>query len=145
MHFDWFEKRKEFGMLFVRLIVGFHLVYGTQDNVVSWARMLEFRDFLAERGVPFPLLSANLSVWAQLTCGILILLGAAIRPAAIVMIVNFIAAMLIAHRTGGYPPAAPALFMLFTNIAFLVHGAGRASVDHYLATRRAAARPVHVV
>ncbi|HEX8153067.1 MAG TPA: DoxX family membrane protein, partial [Thermoanaerobaculia bacterium] len=94
MHFDWFEKRKEFGMLFVRLIVGFHLVYGTQDNVVSWARMLEFRDFLAERGVPFPLLSANLSVWAQLTCGILILLGAAIRPAAIVMIVNFIAAML---------------------------------------------------
>ncbi len=112
-------------MFFVRLIVGFHLIYGTADNVFSWARMLEFRDFLGARGVPFPLFAAHVSAYAQFLCGILFILGLVIRPAAVVMIVNFVCALLIAHRTGGYPPAAPALFMLFSSIAFLIHGPGR--------------------
>lgn len=126
--FEWFEKRREYGMFFVRLIIGFHLVYGTQDNVFHWARMLEFRDFLAKNGVPSPLFAANLSAWAQFICGILFILGLFTRPAAAVMIINFIAALLIAHRTGGYPPAALALIMLFTSIALLVHGPGRPAI-----------------
>jgi putative oxidoreductase len=125
MSFDWFEKRREYGMFFVRLIVGFHLIYGTADNVFSSARMHEFRDFLAAQSVPFPLFSAHLSAYAQFLCGILFILGLFVRPAALVMIVNFIAALLIAHRTGGYPPAALALIMLFTSVALLVHGPGR--------------------
>ena len=120
-----FEKHREYGMFFVRLIVGFHLIYGTADNVFSSARMVEFSHFLGERGVPFPLLSAHLSAYAQFACGILFILGIFFRPAAAVMIVNFIAALLIAHRTGGYPPAALAWIMLFCSIAFLVHGPGR--------------------
>ena len=127
--FDWFEKRREQGMFFVRLIVGFHLIYGTQDNIFSWARMLEFRDFLATNGVPFPLFAANLSAWAQFICGILYILGLFTRPAAAVMIINFICALLIAHRTGGYPPAALAWIMLFTSIALLVHGPGKPALD----------------
>ena len=123
--FDWLERRKEYGMFFVRLIVGFHLIYGTADNLFSWARMIEFRDFLAANGVPLPLFAAHLSAYAQFVCGILFLLGLFIRPAAVVMIVNFICALLIAHRTGGYPPAALAWIMLFSSIAFLVHGPGR--------------------
>lgn len=131
----WFEPRREYGMFFIRLIIGFHLIYGTQDNVFSTARMHEFRDFLANNGVPAPLFAANLSAWAQFICGILFILGLAIRPAAVVMIINFIAAILIAHRTGGYPPAALALIMLFCSIGFLIHGAGKPSVDERLATR----------
>ena len=98
-------------------------------------RMLEFRDFLAERGVPIPLYSGIVSVYAQFLCGALFILGMFIRPAAAVMIINFIAALIIAHRTGGYPPAALALVMLFSSIAFLIHGAGRPSVDSLLARR----------
>lgn len=129
LNFAGLEKHEEYGMFFVRLIVGFHLVYGTLDNVTSWARMLEFRDFLAGLGVPFPLFAANLSAWAQFLCGLLFLLGLFTRPAALVMIINFIAALLIAHRTGGYPPAALALMMLFSSIAFLLHGPGKLSLD----------------
>jgi putative oxidoreductase len=129
LNFDWLEKRKEFGMFFVRLIVGVHLIIGTADNVFSWARMLEFRDFLAARGVPFPLFAANLSVYAQLLCGILFILGLFLRPAAVVMIINFIAALLIAHRVGGYQPASAALFMLFSSIAFFIHGPGRPALS----------------
>jgi putative oxidoreductase len=140
MTFRWFEERKEWGMFFLRLIIGFHLIYGTQDNVFSNARMLEFRDFLAQNGTPVPLFSAYLSAYAQFICGILFILGAAVRPAAMVMIINFIAALLIAHRTGGYQPAALALIMLFSSMALLFHGAGRPSVDEFVRKRERTVR-----
>lgn len=129
LKFTWLESRREYGMFFVRLIVGFHLIYGTADNVFSPERMLEFRDFLAAHGVPAPFLAANVSAYAQFLCGILFILGFLVRPAAIIMIVNFLCALIIAHRTGGYPPAALALMMLFSSIAFLVHGPGRPAID----------------
>ena len=129
LKFTWLESRREYGMFFVRLIVGFHLIYGTADNVFSSARMLEFRDFLAAHGVPLPLVAAHVSAYAQFLCGILFIVGFLVRPAAVVMIVNFIAALLIAHRTGGYPPAALAWIMLFSSIAFLVHGPGRPALE----------------
>ncbi len=91
------NKYKDFAAIFIRLIVGFHLIYGTQDNVFSYARMEEFAGFLAARGVPAPLFSAFLSAYAQFVCGILFILGAATRYAAIVMIINFVAALVIAH------------------------------------------------
>lgn len=75
--FGFLEKYKEHGVVFIRLIVGFHLIYGTQDNVLSFARMEEFADFLSVRGVPFPLFAAFLSAYAQFISGALIMVGAA--------------------------------------------------------------------
>ena len=129
LKFAWLESRREYGMFFVRLIVGFHLIYGTADNLFSAERMFEFRDFLASHGVPMPLVAANVSAYAQFLCGFLFIVGFLVRPAAIVMIVNFVCALIIAHRTGGYPPAALAWIMLFSSIAFLVHGPGRPAID----------------
>jgi putative oxidoreductase len=129
MNFNWLEQRKEYGMFFVRLIVGFHLVYGAADNVFGWDHMLKFRDFLGGLGVPFPLLGAVVSVYAMFLCGLLYIAGFLTRYAAIVMIINFICALLIAHRVGGYPPAALALVMLFSSIALLIHGPGKPALD----------------
>ena len=123
------EKYKEYGVVFIRLIVGFHLIYGTQDNVFSFARMEEFAGFLSARGVPSPLFSAFLSAYAQFVCGILIILGAATRYAAVVLIVNFIAALVIAHIGDTYANMFPALMMLAAACFFFVHGAGKLSVD----------------
>ncbi|HEY0158677.1 MAG TPA: DoxX family protein [Thermoanaerobaculia bacterium] len=142
--FQWLDRYKEYGLFFIRLTIGFRLIYGVADNVFSWAHMIEFRDFLEKLGVPFPLFSAHLSAYAQFICGILFIAGFLFRPAAFVMVINFICALLIAHRTGGYAPAAAAWIMLFTSLGFLFHGAGKLSVDEWL-TRRAgapsAARP----
>src|SRR5687767_12258244 len=91
----WLEDRRDYGALFIRLIVGSYLIYGTQDNVFSWARMLEFRDFLAARDVPLPLLSAHLAVYAQFIAGALYILGALTRYAAAVMVINFIVAFIV--------------------------------------------------
>ena len=129
------EEYREYGVIFVRLIVGFHLIYGTQDNVFSYARMEEFAGFLSVRGVPFPLVSAFLSAYAQFICGILFIVGLKTRYAALVMIINFIAALVIAHIGDAYPNMFPALMMLAAACFFLVHGAGKVSVDSLLERR----------
>lgn len=129
------EKHKEYGVIFIRLIVGFHLIYGTQDNVFSYARMEEFAAFLSARGVPFPLFSAFLSAYAQFICGILFIVGLATRYAAAVMIVNFVAALIIAHVGDTYQNMFPALMMLAAACFFLLHGAGNLSVDSRLEGR----------
>ncbi len=130
------EKYKDYAAIFIRLIIGFHLIYGTQDNVFSYARMEEFARFLHVRSVPFPLFSAFLSAYAQFICGILFILGAATRYAAVVMIINFIAALIIAHIGDTYQNMFPALMMLAAACFFLVHGPGKPSIDAVFEGRR---------
>lgn len=127
----YFEPRKDYGAIFLRLLIGLRLIDGTQDNVFSWARMIEFRDFLEHHGVAYPLLAAQVSVYAQFICGILILVGAFIRMAAGIMIINFIAAMWIAHQGNTFQEAFAPLTMLFCSAFFLFYGAGRISVDQW--------------
>jgi putative oxidoreductase len=129
MSFDWLEPYKEYGPLFVRAIIGWHLIYGTQDNVFSYARMIEFRDFLASHHFPYPLFSAFLSAHAQFICGGLYILGWFTRSAALVMIINFLVALAMVHWGKPYPQNALALWMLFGSVFLLIHGAGRLSVD----------------
>jgi putative oxidoreductase len=128
----FFAERREYGAIFIRLVVGFVLVHGTQDNVFSYARMLEFRDFLAARHVPYPLISAHLSAYAQFICGLLFIVGLAVRPAAAVMVVNFVAALVIAHLDAPLDAARLALCMLFSSLFLLFNGAGKLSADERL-------------
>jgi putative oxidoreductase len=125
----YFESRKGFGAIFLRLVIGWRLIDGSQDNVFSMERMIEFRDFLQNHNVPFPLASAYLSVYAQFICGILYITGAFVRPAALIMIINFIAALVIAHIGTTFQQSFEALMMLFGSIFFLFYGAGKISVD----------------
>lgn len=134
--FRFFERRREYGAVFVRLVVGFILVYGTQDNVFSHEHMLEFRDFLAARRVPYPLFAAHLSAYAQFVCGILYVLGLLVRPAALVMVINFVAALLIAHLNTPLDAARLALCMLFSSLFLLFNGAGALSLDSRLGGRK---------
>jgi len=129
------DKYKEYGVIFIRLIVGFHLIYGVQDNVFSYARMEEFAGFLSSRGVPFPLFSAFLSAYAQLICGTLFIVGLATRYAAGVIIINFIAALVIVHMSDAYPNKFAALMMLAAACFFLLHGPGKLSVDDKLSKK----------
>lgn len=125
----YFETRKDYGAIFLRLIIGWRLIYGTQDNVFSWDQMIEFRNFLDQLNVMFPLTAAVVSVYAQFICGILYVVGAYVRVAALVMIINFIAALIIAHIGVGFLDSFDALMMLFGSIFFVFYGAGKFSVD----------------
>jgi putative oxidoreductase len=131
----YFASRKAYGAIFLRLIIGWRLIDGTQDNVFSWVRMLEFRDFLEQHGVASPLVAAHISVYAQFICGALYIVGAFVRPASIVMIINFVAALFIAHIGTTFQQSFDALIMLFSAVFFLFHGAGKISVDEWLNNR----------
>ncbi len=131
------SRYKEYGPIFLRLLVGVRLIYGTQDNVFSGARMEEFIHFLGQFGFPFPEVCAWLSVYAQFIGGILILLGAFIRPAALVMILNFLVAIFMVHLPAGddFLNTYQALTMLFISSYFLLSGAGKLSIDEWLERR----------
>ncbi len=105
-----------------------HLLIYTGDNVFSYARMLEFRDFLAGFRVPYPLFAAFLSVYVQFTCGLLLLLGYKVRLAGLFIFINFIFALIIAHIGTPYQVYFPAAQLVAVGLFFLLHGAGPVSI-----------------
>jgi putative oxidoreductase len=137
---NYFQRFAGAGHVLLRLFIGAVLVYGTQDNVFSHARMLEFRDFLSKQGFPYPLASAYLSAYAQFICGCLIFVGAAVRPAALIMIVNFIIALAMVHVRTPFTVNIAPMAMLVGSIFLLFEGAGAFSVDKLFETPRANAQ-----
>jgi putative oxidoreductase len=131
----WFEERREVGPLFIRLFMGTFLIYMSQDNVISGARMLEFERFLSQFGFPIPFLSARVSVYAQFVCGILILLGAFTRIAAGVMVINFVIALVMVHTRLPFRDALDPAAMLASSLFLLFQGPGVPSVDTWRARR----------
>ena len=129
---QFFDRRKDYGAIFLRLIIGWRLIDGTQDNVFNWERMLEFKVFLEQHNFAFPLAAAVVSVYAQFICGISYILGLFIRPAAIVMILNFMVALLMVHWGTTFFDSFQALMMLFGSFFFLFNGAGKLSLDERL-------------
>jgi putative oxidoreductase len=123
------DRNRELAPLLLRLFVAFVLIYGTQDNVFSQARMYEFRDFLANQGFPSPLLMAYLSAWGQFVCGILLAIGFLTRFAGAVVAVNFIVAMVMVHMKTPFNANIAPLAMLMGGVFFVIYGAPRFSVD----------------
>lgn len=122
----------DWGLLILRLTFATQLIWGTQDNVFSWEQMLEFRDFLAARGVPYPLLAAHISVYAQFVAGLCWIAGFATRPASLLMVINFIAALFIAHMGLPYEQNFPAINLLAVALCLFFTGPGRFSADRLL-------------
>jgi putative oxidoreductase len=117
------------GLLALRLVAGGHLVYMTQDNVFSWTRMLEFRDFLAQFGFPFPLFCAVLSVIGQFGGGLALVLGLFTRFAGLVVAFNFLVAIVMVDSKQPYPAAFAALSLVAAGVCLMFTGAGRHSLD----------------
>ena len=136
LQFEFFKRHCEYGVVFLRLLIGAFIIHGVADNIFSWAHMVEFEKFLGARGVPFPLVAAHLSAYAQFICGLSILLGAFVRPLSIVFIINFIAAIVIAHLGQPFRLMFPALMMIAAGLFFLFNGAGPLSIDRWLERRR---------
>ena len=130
------DRHRELAPIFIRAFIATFLVYMSQDNVFSHERMLEFRGFLGARGVPNPLLAAYVSVYAQFSAGILFGLGLLTRPAAAVMVINFIVALLVAHVGTPFRTWLEPLAMLSGSLFLLVHGPGRLALDNLFAARR---------
>ena len=133
-------RHRDFGPLPLRLFAGTFLIYMSQDNVFSAERMAEFERFLGQFGFPAPALAAPLSVYAQFAAGVLFLLGLLVRPAAAVMVVNFVVALAMVHTRAPFREALDPTAMLAVALSLVVTGAGALSMDAWLARRAAGAR-----
>lgn len=77
-----------------------------------------------------------LSVVVQFLGSLLVTVGLWTRAAGALIAVNFLVALWIAHRGDTFLNMYDALVMLAGGLFFLLHGAGRLSLDHWLASRR---------
>ncbi|HET6396504.1 MAG TPA: DoxX family protein [Pseudoxanthomonas sp.] len=125
----WLSQRGDIGLLVLRLVMGGHLMYMTQDNVFSWARMLEFEKFLAHHGFAWPLFCAVLSVIGQFGGGLLLVLGLFTRFAGLLVAFNFAVAIWMVDSKAPYPGAFAALALLAAGVCFMFTGAGRYALD----------------
>lgn len=126
---DGLARGRAFAPLVIRAFLGTFLVYMAQDNVLDAARMDEFVVYLAGHGVPLPELAARVSVWAQFVGGVLILAGALTRPAALVIVVNFVVALIVVHAELPFRTWLEPCAMLASALSLLLGGAGPWSVD----------------
>ena len=125
----------EFGPFFIRFLIGFHLFYGNWGRLAHHKDWLEWHAYIVRNHFPFPTMSAYLSAGAQVVCGILFMLGLFTRPAAAVMVFNFVVALWMVHWGQIYPRQAMALIMLCTSLFLLLHGPGRLALDNVIRRR----------
>jgi putative oxidoreductase len=130
---SWLNLNKHIGILLLRLFVGFRILYGVLDNVLSWNKMIEFSKFLNQNNFPFSLISAVTSVYFQFFCSILIIIGFKIRYATFILIINFLVALIFVHLKANdtIEGMTPVLAMLFGCFTLLFTGADKISIDHY--------------
>ncbi len=127
----------DYGLLQLRILVGAFLIYGVMDNVLSSERMVEFAEFLAANGFPAPELMAPLSVYAQLFCGVALVLGVLTRWAGAVIALNFAVAVVMVHWSQDFRGWWPAIVLVSIGVQFVLTGPGRFSIDAVLSRRSA--------
>lgn len=130
------DRYRDFGPTVIRAFAATFLVYMSQDNVFSDERMAEFERFLQRFGFPMVPLSARVSVYAQFTAGLLFAVGLFVRPAAGVMVVNFVVALAAVHTQQPFQAALAPSAMLASALSLFVTGAGALALDGRLALRR---------
>jgi putative oxidoreductase len=127
-------KHNNIAPLFIRLMVGLHLVSATKGAAFNGAKMQGVVKFFTSLNIPAPSVMAPLAVYAELICGVLFILGFFTRASAAIMVFVFICAILLAHRNDGYDNTFPALVMLAGSLSLLFSGAGKISIDSLMKT-----------
>jgi putative oxidoreductase len=136
----FFESKKEYGVLLLRLLVGIRLVEGMW-NIIFDGQIQGVAGFFDQFHIPLPMLSAVLAVYAEFICGILFITGLWVRMAALVMIFTFTIAIVVVDIHNGFEKAFPAWTIWAVSIFLLFYGAGKFSIDEKLLNRRRVIMP----
>jgi putative oxidoreductase len=82
--------------------------------------------------------SLTLTVFSEVICSVLIIIGLGTRLASIPLIVTMAVAFFVVHAADPFQRKELALFYLIVYIVLLLTGSGKYSLDHYLLKRKAA-------
>jgi len=126
---DRLSAYEDVGLLLLRLVFGSFLVWGVSDNLFVPSDMAVFVTFLQANGFPMPELMAWLTVAAQFICGVLLIGGLLFRWAALIMVINFLVALVMVHLGDDFRGMFPVLALIFVNLHFMLRGAGSFALD----------------
>jgi putative oxidoreductase len=126
-------------LLFLRLAFGYHLIQYAAPMVFSAVERDDFIQMLSGKGVPLPTLAGWLAIGTEFFGALSFLLGALIRPASALLIVNFVVALLLVHLHHPYMKSFEAIQLLAVSATLLGTGAGSVSLDALVSRWRAAA------
>lgn len=87
-------------------------------------------------GFPAPEFFAWCAGLAEFGGGILLALGLLTRPAAGFVVLTMLVAVFGAHSADPFAQKEMALLYLFTSLFFMLHGAGRWSMDHLITKKK---------
>lgn len=121
------------GLLILRVFAGLALALAHGLGKIPPAE--GFVGMLGGLGVPAPEIAAWMSGIAEFFGGILLALGLLTRPAAFLIVVNFIVALTTAHAGDSFGDMEKPLLFMAIAVFYLLAGPGRYSVDAALADR----------
>ena len=130
-------------LLLARLLVGVVLIAHGWQKVFTWGLGGTAQAF-AGMGIPLPAVSATFAAVVELVGGVLLVFGAATALVGVLVVLNMLGAALLVHAPNGVMVSDGGweLVGVIGALALVLAavGAGRFSVDHTLAGRRATAR-----
>jgi putative oxidoreductase len=137
-----FNTRAGYGITLLRILVGIiFMAHGSQKlfGMFGGYGLEGTGQYMASLGLNPGYLMALLSGSAEFFGGLALFLGLLVRPAAVVLIVMLVVAILSVHIHNGLFMANNGyefgLALLGAAIAVLVEGAGRVSLDRVIATK----------
>lgn len=87
-------------------------------------------------GFPMPGFFAWAAGLSEFVGGILLAIGLLTRPAAAFVMFTMGIAFFVVHAADPFQVKEMALLYLFASLFFVIHGAGRWSVDHFIARKK---------
>jgi putative oxidoreductase len=130
------DAARPYAPILIRVAFGYHIVQYSYGEVLFLQAHLGFAEYLGSLGVPFPKVMAYVAMGTEFFGGLLWIVGLWVRPAAFLLIGNFVTALLLVHLNLPYLKSFEAIQMLAVSLFLLVNGAGRLSVDHWLLERK---------
>jgi len=125
------SRYRDLGVLVIRLAFGFQLVRVSYTTALSPAENIpQFVTYLTSLGFPLPTVGAYVSTYTEFIGGILLILGLFTRWTALLLLINFGLALVMAHLViaDTYQNTFPSLNLLAVSIFLLLNGSGRYAV-----------------
>jgi putative oxidoreductase len=122
------------GLLILRLFTGLALALAHGIGKIPPAE--GFVGMIGGAGLPLPGLFGWFSAFAEFGGGLLLAIGLLTRPASLLIVLNMLGALLIAHTDDPFLGMEKPLLFLFIALMFLLTGPGRFSVDALIRGRQ---------
>lgn len=131
---DW-TNGKDLGILILRLVLGFSIFYG--HGLGKWNKLLSGDEiqFLDPIGMGAET-SFYLVVFAEGVCFLFVMLGLFTRLALIPLMITMFVATFIFHAGHEFGSVEGPMIFFFGFLALFFSGAGKYSVDYFLANRK---------